>query len=106
MPAYSQMELAGIRWIENELQRIAYEIEIEYLHTEWDDFVFYVECVGEDRRRGMEFSHAEVQDCAHDVDVKARRFVSYLLRRMLRHTEPTITKLYERMALTGLESVE
>ena len=106
MPEYSQLELTGIRWIENEFQRIAREMKVEYQQKGWDDFVFHVECVGEDRRRGMEFSHAEVQDCAHDVDVEVRRFVSYLLRRMLKHTEPTITKLYTRMAFTGLESLE
>jgi hypothetical protein len=54
----------------------------------------------------MEFSHAEVQDCGNDSDLEVRRFVSYLLRQMLKHEEPTITKLYERMALTGLESIE
>jgi hypothetical protein len=106
MPGYSQMELNGIRWIENEFQRIAHELKIEYRHKGWDDFVFYVECVGDERRRGVEFSHAEVQDCAHEVDVETRRFVSYLLRRMLKHAEPTITKLYARMTLTGLESFE
>jgi hypothetical protein len=106
MPTYTQTELKGIQWIESEFKRIAREQKVECRQKGWDDFVFYVECAGEDARRGMEFSHAEVQDCAHSSDVETRGFVSYLLRQMLKHKEPTVTKLYDRLILTGLESIE
>ena len=96
MPNYSQLELDGIRWIEDEFRRMARELRAKCRHQGWDDFVFYVECAGDDGRRGIEFSHAEVQDCAHGYDANTRDLVSYLLRQMLKHTEPTITKLYDR----------
>jgi diguanylate cyclase (GGDEF)-like protein len=102
MPSYSQEEMTGIGWIEAEFDWISRERRFEYLQKEWDEFTFYVRCVGEQQRRGIEFSHVEIQECSRDANVQ--KFVSSLLIWMMRGTEPSILKLDDRLALIGLES--
>jgi hypothetical protein len=97
MPSYSHDEIVGIRWIENEFEQISLEKQIEYVHMWWEEFTFHVQRAGNEKIWGLEFSHAEVQDCANDVEVQMH--LRSLLRWMLEHTEPTIVTLYERRAL-------
>jgi hypothetical protein len=100
MPFYSQEEVAGMRWITDECQRIAQQMGVTYERIGWEEFVFFVQCVGDDEKRGVEFSHAEVQDCGHAVALDVRKHVSSLISQVLRGQVPVVVKLYERRALT------
>jgi hypothetical protein len=99
MPFYSQEEIAGMRWITNEFQRIAHQKGVIIERLGWEEFLFYVQHLGNHGRRGVEFSHAEVQDCSHAVASELRSYLSSLLGWLLMSREPEIVRLYDRKAL-------
>lgn len=88
MPTYSQETQDGMAWIQAAFWRLSHRMNKPYQWCNWQGFTYYVLLEGEERRRWAEFTQAEIDDCAHDVNPLVRAIAEGRLESMLKLAKP------------------
>ncbi len=88
MPTHEDETLDGMDWIQAAFERVSERMNKPYQSYDWQGFTFYVLLEGEERRRWAEFTQAEIDDCAHDVNRLVRFIAEGRLESMLKLAKP------------------